>query len=310
MFEVAWAPIGFESSNIEKRWNTWTDFLHFLPFLWQNFCAISYRLAAKRHLKHPKRNFKWGSTIWTSFSTLFLLKQNLVLNSRSFCISIIGLNLFLGWNGVCGRYWPSCSILCSTAISSRGGAFWLSGMATTGDNRWEPATTGENRRGMDKITSFRMEWRGMARNGSERQWTQQFGGLVTIPRWFRWLPRFLLVEVGVPACVCLYSLPRVAPPPRPPPLSLSLPTCRPLSFSTRCSPRFPSNIIIVGLPFLAGSHRLWPVLAIPPSKSPGPGHHKVLKSDIYGIIPWKSSSLFLRYPWARTFWWWNGKNRS
>ena len=48
------------ASNIEKRWNTWTDFLHFLPFLWQTFCAISYRVTAKRHLKYPKKSKKSG----------------------------------------------------------------------------------------------------------------------------------------------------------------------------------------------------------------------------------------------------------
>ena len=44
--------------NIEKRWIMWTDFLHFLPFLWKGHLRISYRVATKRHLKHPKKNKK------------------------------------------------------------------------------------------------------------------------------------------------------------------------------------------------------------------------------------------------------------
>ena len=46
------------ASNIEKRWNRWTDFLHFLPFLWKSHLRISYRVAVKRDPKHPKKNDK------------------------------------------------------------------------------------------------------------------------------------------------------------------------------------------------------------------------------------------------------------
>ena len=46
------------ASNIEKRWNRWTDFLHFLPFLWKSHLCISNRVAVKRDLKHPKKNKK------------------------------------------------------------------------------------------------------------------------------------------------------------------------------------------------------------------------------------------------------------
>ena len=45
-------------SNIEKRWNRWTDFLHFLSFLWKSHLCISNRVAIKRDPKHPKKKQK------------------------------------------------------------------------------------------------------------------------------------------------------------------------------------------------------------------------------------------------------------
>ena len=36
------------ASNMEKRWNRWTDFLHFLSFLWKSHLRISNRVAVKR----------------------------------------------------------------------------------------------------------------------------------------------------------------------------------------------------------------------------------------------------------------------
>ena len=128
---------------------------------------------------------------------------------------------------------------------------------------------------MDKITSFRMEWRGMAVNPAIC-WLHCHSKVGSLT------DRLLIGRSGC-ACVCVSLLSassRTAPPrPRlslslpaccPSRLSLSLPTCRLFSLS----PRFPSNIIVVELPFHAAPRQfspvIWPVLAIPPSKSLGP----------------------------------------
>ena len=57
-------------------------------------------------------------------------------------------------------------------------------------NEWN----GDERRGMARYGQNNRFLNGMARNRKEWQWTQQFGGFVSIPSWLHWLPRFLLVE--------------------------------------------------------------------------------------------------------------------